>query len=64
MRKLAPERNTNADLGTRDLMIESSPSLSATAAQERDQSLKAGMYGICASSTEEGVATLKSWVTA
>jgi hypothetical protein len=61
------ERNTNADLeSTRGLMIDSVRLLSATAAQERDQGLKTGMcmLGICASSTEEGVATLKSWVTA
>jgi hypothetical protein len=61
------ETHTNADLeSTRDLMIDSVRLLSAAAAQERDQNLKTGMcmLGICASSTEEGVATLKSWVTA
>jgi hypothetical protein len=61
------ERNTNTELeSTRDLMTDSVRLLSATAAQERDQGLKTGMcmLGICASSTEQGVATLKSWVTA
>lgn len=61
------ELNTNADIeSTRDLMIDSVRLLSAAAAQERDQDLTTGrcMLGICASSTEEGVATLKSWVTA
>ena len=39
--------------------------LSETAAQERNQDPTQGrcMLGICASSPEEGIATLKSWVT-
>jgi hypothetical protein len=40
--------------------------LSTTANEERSQDSMKGrcMLGICASSTEEGIATLKSWVTA
>jgi hypothetical protein len=39
--------------------------LNAQAAQERSQDSLKGrcMLGICASSAEEGIATLKSWVT-
>jgi hypothetical protein len=60
------EKITNTDIeSTRDLMIDAVRLLSAAATQERDQDLTTGrcMLGICASSTEEGIATLKSWVT-
>jgi hypothetical protein len=60
------DKNSNAAIeSTRDLMIDAVRLLSAAAAQERDQDISKGrcMLGICASSTEEGVATLKSWVS-
>jgi hypothetical protein len=66
-KKYNPEVNAvqNTDIeSTRGLMIDAVRLLNAAATQERDQDVTTGrcMLGICASSTEEGIATLKSWV--
>lgn len=56
----------NTDLvSTREVMNDAVRFLNAAATQERDKDSTKGrcMLGICASSTEQGVATLKSWVT-
>jgi hypothetical protein len=67
-RNYNPEVNavTNPEVvSTRDLMIDAVRLLSVAATKERDQDITTGrcMLGICASSTEEGIATLKSWVS-
>jgi hypothetical protein len=67
-RNYNPEANavTNPDIvSTRGLMVDAVRLLSAAATKERDEDITTGrcMLGICASSTEEGIMTLKSWVT-